>query len=163
MKIKIENGKGNLYINNELIDGNVEYRSGYTPETLQIVLNNGMTGSVCIDNLQLYVDKEYDAYVTGTYDINSTGNGYQLNIRAFAPSDSVGNSFRAYAAYYADAEQTEFLGTTIQDVTPGEVAARGWGSSIPKGAVSANVMLWNDSLTPLCDFVTVSLVAPAAE
>lgn len=165
VKIKIKDGKGNLYINNELIDENVEYRSGYTPETLQIALNNGMKGSVCIDNIQLYVDSEQDidAYVTGSYNLNSAGNGYQLNIRAFVPSGTEGNSFRAYVAYYADADQSEFLGATIQDVTPGEITVRGWGSSIPNGAVSANVMLWNDSLAPLCNFATVQLGAPDAE
>ena len=165
VKIKIVNGKGNLYFDDVLIDENVEYRNNYTPETFRLVFNNAMRGSVYIDNIQLFVDSEQDVepYVTGTYNLNSAGTGYQLNIKAFAPSDSVGNSFRAYVAYYADAEQTEFLGATLQDVVPGELVTRGFGSSIPKGSKSANIMLWNDSLAPLCDYVTVELVAPAAE
>lgn len=165
VKIKIENGKGNLYFDDVLIDGNVEYRTNYKPDTLQLVLNNGMKGSVYIDNIQLFVDSEQDVdpYVTGTYNLNSAGTGYKLNIKAFAPSDSEGNSFRAYVAYYADADQTEFLGATLQDVVPGELVTRGFGSSIPKGSKSANIMLLKDSLAPLCDYVTVELIAPTAE
>lgn len=165
VKMKIKNGKGALYIDNECIDDNVEYRTNYSPNELKFILNNGMRGTLSIDNITLTVDSEKDnePYVSGEYAKNSAGTGYQLNIKAFAPSDSVGNSFRAYVAYYADADQSEFLGATIQDVTPGEITVRGWGSSIPKGAVSANVMLWNDSLAPLCNFATVQLVAPDAE
>lgn len=165
VKIKIVNGKGNLYFDDVLIDENVEYRDNYTPETFRLVFNKAMRGSVYIDNIQLFVDSEQDVdpYVTGTYNLNSAGTGYQLNIKAFAPSDSDGKSFRAYVAYYADPEQSEFLGATLQDVVPGELVTRGFGSSIPKGSKSANIMLWNESLAPLCDYVTVELIAPAAE
>ena len=110
-----------------------------------------------VDNIKLSVEKDLSTYLTGEYKYSSSSGGNALYINAYPTYSCVGDSVRTYVAYFSDADQENFIGATVKDIEKGQVSSWHIYSSIPKGAVSANVMMWNEDLVPLCDYVTVSL------